>query len=155
MNSHFHTYLDFFCGYLKISGDSHGLASISFTEKPEKIETTCPASLREPLKQLTEYLAKKRQKFSLKLNLRGTDFQKKVWQELLEMPYGQTVSYEKIAQNIGCPKAVRAVGTAIGKNPIGIIIPCHRVIRKNGSLGGYAGGLKRKEWLLAHEKKDI
>jgi O-6-methylguanine DNA methyltransferase len=98
--------------------------------------------------QLKEYFSGKRKEFTIPLILIGTDFQKKVWQELLKIPYGQTISYKKEAINIGNPKAYRAVANANGKNKISIIIPCHRVIAHNGLLGGYSGGLDRKQYLL-------
>lgn len=102
--------------------------------------------------ELYGYFLEKESSFNIPLNLKGTLFQKKVWQALLEIPYGKTCSYKDIAQKIGNPKAVRAVGTAIGKNPISIIIPCHRVIASNGGLGGFAGGIDRKKILLDLEK---
>lgn len=103
-------------------------------------------------KQLTEYERGARKVFDLPLHLEGTEFQKQVWNALLEIPYGETRTYQEIAIRIGKPKAVRAVGGACNRNPIGIIVPCHRVIGKNGSLTGYAGGLSYKELLLNHEK---
>ena len=104
-------------------------------------------------KQLTEYEKGSRKVFDLPLHLKGTEFQLKVWNALLEIPYGETRSYQQIAQRIGQPKALRAVGGACNRNPIGIIVPCHRVIGKNGKLTGYAGGLFYKELLLNHEKR--
>ena len=98
--------------------------------------------------QLAEYFAGKRKEFDLPLCPQGTDFQKAVWQALLEIPYGQTRSYGEIAASIGNPKASRAVGMACNRNPIWVLIPCHRVVGKNKSLTGYAGGLDRKQWLL-------
>ncbi|MEW6041713.1 MAG: methylated-DNA--[protein]-cysteine S-methyltransferase, partial [Elusimicrobiota bacterium] len=95
----------------------------------------------------------KRKKFNVKLNLKGTVFELKVWHELIKIPFGSTASYCKIAERIGKPKAARAVGNACRKNPIPIIVPCHRIVAKNGSLGGFSGGLWRKEWLLKHELK--
>lgn len=103
-------------------------------------------------KQFTEYEKGIRKVFDLPLNLKGTEFQKKVWNALLEIPYGETRSYQEIAIQIGNPKAVRAVGGACNRNPIGIIVPCHRVVGKNGSLTGYAGGLEYKKLLLEKEK---
>jgi len=108
------------------------------------------ASARE---QLLAYFAGSLQAFDLPLNPVGTDFQKQVWDALTKIPFGETVSYQTIANAINKPKAVRAVGAANGKNPIGIIVPCHRVIGANGSLTGYAGGLERKRWLLQHEQR--
>ncbi len=106
----------------------------------------------ETQKQLEQYLLGKRQIFDLPVNVQGTDFQKKVWQELSKIPYGKTVSYSDIAKKINNDKAVRAVGTANGRNPISLIVPCHRVIAADGTLGGYAGGLEIKEKLLHLEK---
>lgn len=105
----------------------------------------------EATQQLDEYFAAKRMNFSIPLILVGTIFQKKVWQELLNTPYGQTITYGRIAQNIGLPSSVRAAANAIGKNPISIFVPCHRVIGSGGSLTGYAGGLDSKKYLLELE----
>ncbi|MFA7108427.1 MAG: methylated-DNA--[protein]-cysteine S-methyltransferase [Sphaerochaetaceae bacterium] len=105
--------------------------------------------------QLNEYFTMTRKEFSIPLKMEGTNFQKKVWQELTEIPYGQTCSYQDIAIKIGKPKACRAVGGANNKNPIIIIVPCHRVIGKNGSLVGYGGGLDLKEKLLTLEKANL
>ena len=108
-------------------------------------------TLLEAQKQLNDYFDGKLTKFSVPLDLHGTDFQKKVWQALLTIPFGQTRSYADIAMQIGSPRAVRAVGAANGKNPLSIIAPCHRVIGSNGSLTGFAGGIKIKRHLLAFE----
>ena len=107
--------------------------------------------LRQAYAQLEEYLAGERQTFALPLSPKGTPFQKRVWQALLEIPYGQTTSYGEIAKKAGSPKGARAVGMANNKNPIAIIIPCHRVIGKNGALVGYGGGLDKKQVLLKIE----
>lgn len=114
-----------------------------------KIETT--SILEETKRQLDEYFAGNRKAFTIPLHLVGTDFQQQVWNELLNIPYGATTSYKEIAQNIGKPKAVRAVAGAIGANGISILIPCHRVIGSDKSLTGYAGGLKAKKMLLQIE----
>lgn len=108
--------------------------------------------LLETEQQLTEYFAGKRKAFSLNLDFNGTDFQKKVWQALLTIPCGETRTYGQIAEQIGNPKAVRAVGAANGKNPISIIAPCHRVLGSSGKLTGFAGGLENKAFLLNLEK---
>lgn len=108
---------------------------------------------RNAREQLEAYFAGDLTTFDLPLNPTGTDFQKQVWKALLQIPFGETVSYQAIANSINNPKAVRAVGAANGRNPIGIIVPCHRVIGANGSLTGYAGGLERKQWLLEHEQR--
>lgn len=105
--------------------------------------------------QLTEYFAGHRTEFSLPLAAQGTDFQKRVWAELLQIPYGQTISYGELARRIGNPSASRAVGLANGKNPLSIVIPCHRVIGASGKLTGYGGGLPRKEALLALEAPPV
>ncbi len=105
----------------------------------------------EARRQLAEYFAGERQEFDLELKMVGTDFQKRVWEALLEIPFGETRSYGQQARRIGLPDAPRAVGAANGQNPISIIVPCHRVIGANGALTGYGGGIERKRWLLAHE----
>ena len=114
-----------------------------------KIETT--SILEETKRQLDEYFAGNRKAFTIPLHFVGTDFQQQVWNELLNIPYEATISYKEIAQNIGKPKAVRAVAGAIGANGISILIPCHRVIGSDKSLTGYAGGLKAKKMLLQIE----
>lgn len=103
--------------------------------------------------QLAEYFAHDRQHFDLPLEPQGTEFQKQVWQHLCNIPFGETISYGMLAQRIGQPTASRAVGAANGRNPIAIVIPCHRVIAGNGKLTGYAGGVDRKQWLLQHEQQ--
>lgn len=110
------------------------------------------AVLKETVKQLDQYFAGTRTNFDLPLNPAGTEFQKRVWMALRAIPYGQSVAYRDIAEQIGNPKAVRAVGGANGCNPIAIIVPCHRVIGANGSLTGFGGGLDRKRYLLALER---
>lgn len=102
-------------------------------------------------KQLKEYFEGKRNSFSLPLNSAGTDFQKRVWREIAQIPFGKTLSYSDLAKKAGKPKAIRAAGTATGRNPLSIVVPCHRVLAKNSGLGGYAGGLKRKQHLLKLE----
>lgn len=112
-----------------------------------------PGLFEEAVSQLKAYFAKELSHFELPLKVSGTAFQEKIWQLLTTIPYGETVSYKEIAERIQAPKTVRAIGLANGKNPISIIIPCHRVIGANGKLVGYGGGLPRKQWLLAHEAK--
>lgn len=109
--------------------------------------------LRSATKQLNSYLAGKKEKFDIPIRLVGTNFQQRVWRALKSIKYGKTVSYGDIAKKIGNPKAVRAVGSAIGKNPLSIIFPCHRVIGSNGKLTGFAGGLKTKEFLIELERR--
>jgi methylated-DNA-[protein]-cysteine S-methyltransferase len=116
-----------------------------------ELSTIIPNDLIEAVTQLQEYFIGKRTEFTFKLNPKGTEFQKKVWQELLQIPYGKTCSYLELSKKLGDVKAIRAVASANGKNPLWIVVPCHRVIGTDGSLTGYAGGLWRKKWLLEHE----
>jgi methylated-DNA-[protein]-cysteine S-methyltransferase len=109
--------------------------------------------LKEAVRQISDYLEGRRQGFSLRIEPAGTDFQRRVWRELSRIPYGETVSYAELARRAGKEKAVRAVGTANGKNPLCLVIPCHRVIASDGTLGGYSGGLERKKLLLAMERE--
>ncbi|WP_281988648.1 methylated-DNA--[protein]-cysteine S-methyltransferase [Aquimarina aggregata] len=136
-----------------ISGDENGITSVSVTKEPKTkpSQDNIPVYLKEAVLQLQEYFNGERDVFDLKLNPSGTEFQKKVWDELLKIPFGKTVSYLDIAKRLGDPKCIRAAATANGKNPLWIVIPCHRVIGSDGSLTGYAGGLWRKKWLLDHE----
>jgi methylated-DNA-[protein]-cysteine S-methyltransferase len=110
-----------------------------------------PAALEEPARQLAEYFAGERREFELDLRPAGTAFQRAVWDLLLEIPFGETTTYGALAATLGDPRKVRAVGLANGRNPISIVVPCHRVIGADGSLVGYGGGLERKRTLLAHE----
>lgn len=146
------------CGYFK---SQIGIIKISYDKKIKKIELVDKISGKSSedeifllfKKQLLEYLESERQNFDHLelLDPEGTAFQKSVWKALLKIPYGKTSSYKKIANEIGNPKAVRAVGTAVGKNPFLIIVPCHRVIKKDGSLGGFAYGSDVKRTLLKIE----
>ncbi len=151
-------------GTAEIVGDEDGIQSISVLDKDfstplrqaqcdtlEMTEGEIPSTLVECVNQLDEYFEGKRTEFDLKLNPKGTDFQQQVWKELLNIPYGKTRTYLEQTKKIGDPKAIRAVASANGKNPIWIVIPCHRVIGSDGSLTGYAGGVWRKKWLLEHE----
>jgi methylated-DNA-[protein]-cysteine S-methyltransferase len=139
-------------GTIKIAHSSKGVTSLIFLEnKPEFKEI--PEILIPVILQLDEYFTGKRTRFDLNFDLIGTDFQRQVWEALLEIPFGQTVSYMDLAKKLGDPKTIRAVGNANGKNPVSIFVPCHRVVGTDSSLTGYAGGLWRKEWLLNHEKK--
>ena len=145
------SYINTPIGSIEIKGDKNGLASLHFMDTEEKTSTEIPDYLQETVIQLQEYFEGTRIEFSLKLCPEGTDFQKKVWKELEKIPFSKTVSYQTIANRLGNPKVIRAAAAANGKNPIAIIIPCHRVIGSDGSLTGYAGGLHRKKWLLDHE----
>lgn len=137
-------------GTAEIIGDENGIAVISIHDEGI-ISTTIPVVLTEAVTQLNDYFNGKRNDFSFTLNPTGTDFQQKVWRELLNIPFGKTVSYMDITKKLGDVKAIRAVASANGKNPLWIVVPCHRVIGTDGSLTGYAGGLWRKKWLLEHE----
>lgn len=139
-------------GPAKLVGDGDGLQSVTVLNDESPASDDVPEVLSECKSQLEEYFSGERKQFSLKLNPQGTDFQKSVWNELNEIPYGQTISYLDLSKRIGNTKSIRAVAAANGKNPIWIIIPCHRVIGSDGSLVGYAGGLSRKAWLLNHEQ---
>jgi len=138
-------------GFTKIIGDEDGIASVTVLNSEEKATDIIPDTLEDCVIQLHEYFEGVRKEFDLKLNLDGTDFQKKVWKGLVQIPYGKTISYLNLSKELGDVKAIRAVANANGKNPLWIILPCHRVIGSDGSLTGYAGGLHRKQWLLEHE----
>ncbi|TBV28218.1 cysteine methyltransferase [Meridianimaribacter sp. CL38] len=138
-------------GYTKITGDNDGIASVTVLNSKEQISDIIPEPLEDCVYQLNEYFEGKRQVFDLNLNPQGTDFQKTVWEALLTIPYGKTMSYLELSKQLGDVKAIRAVANANGKNPLWIIVPCHRIIGTDGSLTGYAGGLHRKQWLLEHE----
>jgi methylated-DNA-[protein]-cysteine S-methyltransferase len=137
-------------GIAKIVGDENGVTEISAMDSGE-ISSNIPKFLQDAVSQIQDYFDGKRTNFNLKLNPKGTDFQQKVWKELLQIPYGKTISYLDMAKKLGDPKVIRAAASANGKNPIWIVVPCHRVIGTDGSLTGYAGGLWRKKWLLEHE----
>lgn len=138
-------------GFAKLEGDEDGLSSLTVLNNKATISDLIPEVLEDAVRQLDEYFKGERTQFSLKLNPQGTDFQKRVWKALLDIPYGKTTSYLQLSKNLGDVKAIRAVANANGKNPLWIIVPCHRVIGSDGSLTGYAGGLHRKQWLLEHE----
>ena len=138
-------------GVAKICGDESGILSFTVLNTNETITDIIPVILQDCVFQLQEYFNGEREDFNLKINPQGTDFQKKVWNELQIIPFGKTVSYLELSKQLGDVKAIRAVANANGKNPLWIIVPCHRVIGSDGSLTGYAGGLHRKQWLLEHE----
>lgn len=153
--------INYFCydteiGTIKISEKDGKIIGLGFSDykKENEIEKETDA-IRKTYLQLKEYLSGKRKNFDIEIEMIGTEFQKKVWKELLNIPYGETRSYKDIAIAIGNGKACRAVGNANNKNPIAIIVPCHRVVGSNGSMTGYAGGLNIKEKLLKIEKYNI
>jgi methylated-DNA-[protein]-cysteine S-methyltransferase len=137
-------------GELLIESEGNAITTVNFLKdnKQEEIRTTV---IEQCIEELQEYFFKGRKFFTVELQMKGSDFQKKVWTELLNIPYGKTESYEAIAIRVGDIKSMRAVGLANGQNPIAIIVPCHRVIGKNGDLVGYGGGMENKLWLLHHE----
>ena len=137
-------------GIAKIAGDGAGIAVISILSEGE-ISKKIPKELQECVSQLREYFDGNRNDFTFKLNPQGTDFQQRVWVELLNIPFGKTMSYLDLSKKLGDVKAIRVVASANGRNPLWIAVPCHRVIGTDGSLTGYAGGLWRKKWLLEHE----
>ncbi|MBC6997445.1 methylated-DNA--[protein]-cysteine S-methyltransferase [Cytophaga sp. FL35] len=138
-------------GTAKLEGDLDGITAITVSNETPNPGKNVPKSLQPAAEQLEEYFLGRRTEFNLKLNPQGTDFQKKVWEALLDIPFGKTVSYLDLSKTLGDVKAIRAVASANGKNPLWIVVPCHRVIGSDGSLTGYAGGLHRKKWLLEHE----
>lgn len=138
-------------GITQVSGDDNGINAVKILDEAQPLTQHIPISLRPCVKQLELYFSGDLKSFDLKLNAEGTTFQKKVWKALSAIPYGKTRSYLELSKQLGDPKAIRAVANANGKNPLWIIVPCHRVIGSDGSLTGYAGGLHRKQWLLEHE----
>ena len=146
-----YAYLPCPIGTVEIGVRADKVAVLEFVDHaPEGIDGNNDV-LRRAVGQVEAYFQGRLKVFDLPLDLAGTTFQKAVWQALLDVPFGQTASYQRIAEAVGRPKAMRAVGAANGKNPVSLIVPCHRIIGKNGSLTGYGGGLWRKEWLLRHE----
>lgn len=139
-------------GFLVLKSDGKSITEISFSEKDLQEQNTC-AVLESCKEQLADYFSGKSISFDLPLTPEGTEFQQKVWNELLRIPYGETLTYMELAVKLGDAKAIRAVGTANGRNPIAIVIPCHRVIGAGNKLTGYAGGIWRKKILLEHEMK--
>ena len=139
-------------GDLLLTSDGERLTGLNFAESPTRDMVRDTAALKGPIQQLRAYLAGELKEFDLELEQPGTDFQKRVWAELMAIPYGETISYLELARRIGQPKAPRAVGSANGRNRIAIVVPCHRVIAADGTLGGYGGELWRKEWLLNRER---
>lgn len=140
-------------GIAQISGDHNGISKVSILKEDQVVTSSAdiPEELLTCTQQLKEYFEGQRKEFHLKLNPQGSSFQKRVWDELLNIPYGKTVSYLDLARKLGDTKSIRAAASANGKNPLWIVVPCHRVIGSDGSLVGYAGGLWRKKWLLEHE----
>jgi methylated-DNA-[protein]-cysteine S-methyltransferase len=154
MSNEFKQTLDTPIGLLEVTANDNGLTKVAFVDAGEQGFQVNKHTL-DAVQQLTEYFEGKRSQFSLALAAEGTDFQKCVWQALLTVPYGKTTSYGEIARQIDKPKAVRAVGAANGRNPLAIVVPCHRIIGSSGKLVGYASGLPRKTFLLNLERADL
>ncbi|HEV8071916.1 MAG TPA: methylated-DNA--[protein]-cysteine S-methyltransferase [Planctomycetaceae bacterium] len=157
----YYSYVDCPLGQLFLHGDGQFLTGL-FTQRhlddprgkwrPDASWQQSDAPFTAVREQLAEYFAGKRQEFDVPLKLAGTAFQQRVWQELVRIPFGTTISYGELAERVGTPNASRAVGQANGRNPVSIIVPCHRVIGANGKLTGYGGGVDKKQWLLAWER---
>ncbi|HPW16800.1 MAG TPA: methylated-DNA--[protein]-cysteine S-methyltransferase [Candidatus Aminicenantes bacterium] len=147
-------------GTIEIAGTEAGVSGLDFFDVKEerslrRTRGAPPRPVAAALVQLEEYFLGKRRAFTVKLDLRGTEFQRRVWRELLAVGYGKTTTYKAVAEAVGRPAATRAVGGANHSNPVSIIVPCHRVVGSDGRLTGYGGGLWRKEWLLRHEARDL
>lgn len=141
-------------GWVTVTGNDQGICRISCLDTNlDEVPASIPQPVQAGVEQLREYFAGVRSTFDLVLNPTGTEFQQRVWQELLNVPFGTTQSYLTLSRTLGDAKAIRAVAAANGKNPLWIIVPCHRIIGSDGNLTGYAGGLWRKQWLLNHERK--
>jgi methylated-DNA-[protein]-cysteine S-methyltransferase len=152
-----YTWLETPLGAVLLTADGDALTRVSLGAGPESVGadwervTSGPGVLAEACGQLADYFAGARTTFDLPRGATGTPFQRRVWDALCEVPYGETATYLDIARALGDANAVRAVGAANGRNPLGIVVPCHRVVGVGGALTGYAGGLDRKRWLLRHE----
>jgi len=147
-------------GFLEIEGGEAGISAVHFVDARGPRagrggKRSLPGPLADCLTQLDGYFRGERRAFSVKLDLRGTEFQKRVWKELRSVRFGMTTTYKAIAKAVGNPAALRAVGGANHRNPVSIIVPCHRVVGSDGRLTGYGGGLWRKDWLLRHEGHDL
>ena len=140
-------------GELLFTSDGDALTGLSVEDTPAEGAVRSRAKLKETVAQMRAYLAGELTAFTMPMEQSGTPFQKSVWEELARIPYGETISYRQLAERVGKPLASRAVGNANGRNQVIVVVPCHRVIAADGTLGGYGGGLWRKEWLLAHERK--
>lgn len=151
MNEKYHGYIKSPIGWLEIICSKDALLSVKFTlQKGKELKNSL---VEEVIQQLEEYFRGERTKFDIKLELSGSEFRKKAWNALLQIPFGETISYKEQAAKIGNPNAARAIGGANNKNPIAIIVPCHRVIGKNGDMTGYNSGIEKKIFLLNHEQK--
>ncbi len=138
-------------GIAQLLGDKNGLSRITILDDQQKEDDIIPETLEDAVCQIREYFKGQRKVFDLHLSPQGTDFQKRVWKALLKIPFGRTASYLDLSKSLGNAKTIRAVAAANAKNPLWVVVPCHRIIGSDGSLTGYAGGLHRKQWLLEHE----
>lgn len=154
MSDQFITYFDSPLGWLKITTSSKELISISFETDVAASSPETPRIQSRTIQQLQDYFKGERKDFDIPLAPVGTEFQKQIWKLVQQISYGETTSYLNIAIASGSEKNTRAVGLANGKNPIPIVIPCHRILGSNGKLTGYSGGLERKRWLLLHEQQN-
>jgi len=148
--SPFFGYVESPIGLVEIGVSSEGISQLTFVEKRRRRVTT-NLLVEAGMEQISDYFFGKRKTFDMPIVLEGTTFQVSVWRQLVTVPFGETASYKTIAEKIHHPRAFRAVGAANGRNPVSIVVPCHRIVGNNGSLTGYGGGLWRKEWLLRHE----
>lgn len=157
MSDNFTTYYQSPVGLLRISGTDHYISEVHFMKEaegqPEASTPTLPPIAIQAIEQLIQYFHGDRRIFELPIHQAGTPFQQRVWNELMNIPFGKTISYLELSRRLGDTKAIRAAGSANGKNNVVIIIPCHRVIGAKGELVGFGGGLPRKKWLLNHENK--
>lgn len=153
MSELFYGYYNSPIGYLEVVTSDTVLLKCNFIEREKTSSKNSPRIMNDALKQLESYFDGTLLEFSLNLELSGTDFQKEVWKKLQKIPFGRTITYKELADKVGKKKAIRAVGSANGRNPISIIIPCHRVIGSDGKLRGYGGGIEKKKWLLDFESK--
>lgn len=159
MSATFTTYYQSPVGLLRISGTDTYLSEVNFIDAADNLapddalQGNLPPMAIQAIEQLIQYFHGGRRVFELPISQTGTEFQQKVWNELLKIPFGKTASYQDMSKRLGDPKVIRAAAAANGKNNVAIIVPCHRVIGSNNDLIGYAGGLWRKKWLLDHEKK--
>ncbi len=150
-------YLDSGFGLIEVTADDEGINSVAFVEKMDIMKAVKGGNevTEAAVTQLREYFMGERKSFDLKIKQDGTDFQKQVWQALPNVPYGETITYSEIAEKLGNSKAVRAVSSAIAKNSLAVIVPCHRVVSKDGSVGSYAWGSERKNALISFEKRNV
>ena len=151
-NSKFKTHYASPLGIIELTASERGVFSLYFVKKATGKNSENKV-LKDCKKQLDEYFNRKRIEFALPLDMEGTAFQKKVWSELLKIPFGKTISYLELAKRVGDRNSIRAVGGANGKNPVSVIVPCHRVIGSTGKLIGYVGGIEKKRWLLDFESE--